>query len=66
MADENLIKAVEQVFDATQQGVIRDACRKALTVRTDESMRAALITTRESAATWVAKGIANRALGFEQ
>lgn len=65
MADENLVKAVEQVKRSSQQAVISDACNQALRERTDESLRRALITTRESSNTWVAKGIANRALGFE-
>ena len=65
MADENLVKAVEEVRRSTQQAVISDACDRALRERTDESLRRALITTRESSSTWVAKRVANRALGFE-
>lgn len=66
MADENLIKAVEEVRRASRQRVISDACDQALRTRTNTALRAALITTRERGTTWVAKGIANRALGLEE
>jgi hypothetical protein len=65
MVDENLVKAVKEVRRSSHQAVVADACDRALREGTDESLRKALITTRESANTWVAKGIANRALGYE-
>lgn len=65
MADQVLVDAVQRVREATQQAVVAAACDQALRNPTEGALRAALIKTSEAATTWVAKEIADRALGLK-
>lgn len=65
MADQDLVKAVQEVKRASYQAVVSEACDQALRIGTDTALRAALIKTHDVAMTWVAKDIADRALGLK-
>lgn len=65
MADQDLVKAVQDVKRASHQAVVSEACDRALAAGTDTALRGALIKTHDVANTWVAKDIAERALGLK-
>lgn len=65
MADQDLVRAVQEVKRASNQAVVSEACSQALKAGTDAALRVALIKTHDVANTWVAKDIADRALGLK-
>ena len=66
MAEQRLVDAVKRLKGASQQAVITQAADQALREGTNEALTRALVVGRESANTWVAKEIANDALGFNR